>query len=188
MTDNQTAPAVAGQAAALPQETITPPAAGVPQAAPPKPAATSGVSTFLFDLVFMIIISAMVSIAVTMYLPKWLGMGGEKASLQDTIVTVNFEAIVRDQISALSDKVRVGDIEPKDMPKHSEQFMSALLAKIKAQTEEGKIVLRSEQVLGAPDSIPDLTDRFRAELQREGFMERKLEKGDDPTEARKDAQ
>ncbi|XJC74146.1 hypothetical protein ACHFCA_27030 [Delftia tsuruhatensis] len=95
---------------------------------------------------------------------------------------------MKDQITALSDQVRVGSIEPKDMPGLSEQFMSALLAKIKSQTEEGKIVLRSEQVLGAPDDIPDLTDRFRTELQREGFMERKLEKGDVPIEARKDAQ
>lgn len=184
MTDNQSAPAEAGQAAALPHEIIAP----ATPATPATRAHASGVSTFLAELVFMIIVAAMVSVAVTVYLPRWLGTAGGKASLQDSIVTVNFEAIVQDQISALSDQVRVGSIEPKDMPRLSEQFMSALLAKIKSQTEEGKFVLRSEQVLGAPDDIPDLTDRFRTELQREGFMERKLEKGDVPTEARKDAQ
>ncbi|MGP3505452.1 TrbI F-type domain-containing protein [Paracidovorax citrulli] len=193
MTEKITEPAAAGPAAALPTEAAPPPAAStappaaVAASSTPAPASTGGLSSFLVDLLLTAAIALLVSAAVVMYLPKWLGAGAEKASVHDSIVTLNFEAIVRDQISALSEKVRVGDIEPRDMPKRSEQFMSALLAKIKAQTDEGKIVLRSEQVLGAPDTIPDLTDRFRSELQQEGAMERKLEKGAESSEAGKDS-
>lgn len=138
----------------------------------------SGLAALFADLAMMGLISAVVSLAAWVYLPKLLGPSTETQRVEDVVVTVNFEAITREQIMALSELVRSGEIEPSDMPKRSKQFTEGLLAKIREQAEQGKIVLRSENVLAAPDAVVDLTDRFRKELQKEGLMERSSAKND----------
>ena len=130
----------------------------------------SGLAALFADLAMMGLISAVVSLAAWVYLPKLLGPSTETQRVEDVVVTVNFEAIACEQIMALSELVRSGEIEPSDMPKRSKQFTEGLVAKIREQAEQGKIVLRSENVLAAPDAVADLTARFRAELQKEGLM------------------
>ena len=130
----------------------------------------NGLGALVVDLAVMSLVAVLVSLAAWLYLPKILGSTAEVVHIEDVVVTVNFEAITREQIMALSEQVRAGEIEPSQMPALSKAFTEGLLAKIRQQADQGKIVLRSENVLAAPDAVADLTARFRAELQKEGLM------------------
>lgn len=132
----------------------------------------SGLGALVLDLAVMTLVAVFVSLAAWIYLPKLFGSATEGLRMEDAVVTVNFEAITREQIMSLSEQVRSREIEPSEMPTLSRAFTEGLLSKIRQQADQGKIVLRSENVLAAPDAVVDLTERFRIELQKEGLMAR----------------
>lgn len=156
-------------------------------AAVEEEAKASGLGALVVDLAMMGLVSAAVSLAAWLYLPKLFGPAVDTPRIEDVVVTVNFEAIAREQIMALSDLVRSGEIEPSEMPKRSKAFTEGLLTKIREQADQGKIVLRSENVLAAPDAVLDLTDRFRKELQKEGLMARNEDKSESNEERSQDS-
>lgn len=154
-----------------------------PQA--PVPAAVGGSgSGFFVDILVMVVIAALVSVGMSYVSPKWVAPPSDKLAIEDILVTVNFDAIVKEQMQALTERVRNGDIEASDMPARTEKFTLALMDKINAQASEGKIVMRADQVLAAPANIPDLTDKLRKELRSEGVMERRSEESSKSKDAK----
>jgi len=142
-----------------------------------------GISLFV-DVFVVVLISVLVSIAIVHFYSKWGASSYDRLAIDDILVTVNFDAIVKEQMQALTERVRNGDIEASDMPARTEKFTLALMDKINEQASEGKIVMRADQVLAAPANIPDLTDKLRKELRSEGVMERRSEESSKSKDAK----
>ena len=62
-----------------------------------------------------------------------------------------------------------------EMTERSSKFTEALLKKINSYANEGKVVLRGDAVLAAPESVLDITAKLRDELQAQGLMERPVQ-------------
>jgi len=125
-----------------------------------------GLIGLMADILVMAAVSAAVALMVFTYLQK-SGAG----SIDDKFITINFDALVRQEIIALSDKVRSGIIKPTEMPEISKKFTLALLDKMNAYAKDGKIVLKNDAVIAAPETVLDVTDKIRDELVKEGVMD-----------------
>lgn len=121
----------------------------------------------------MAIIAGFVFIAGTRAKAHWFGDENAAVSLSNSIVTVNFDALVREQIQAMTDLVKAGELEPSEMVERSDVFTKAVMEKVREKGKQGFVVLRSENVLAAPDEVKDLTDQLRTELRSAGVMDQK---------------
>ena len=142
-----------------------------PEAAPaPATAAkdSTGIVGMLGDIAVMAVVAFVVSLGAIKYLPKTLGLSGASGDLP--VATIQFDALVREQIVSLSAQVSSGELAVEEMPKRSSAFTAALLEKLKARAAEGKVIMRAEAVIAAPADVPDYTDQFRSELIADGLL------------------
>ena len=137
---------------------------------------TSGFRDFLADVVVVVIVSTLAALLVYRFAPTWLQAAGETKPLP--LVTVNFDLLVSEQISALGERVRLGELEPEDMPKQSKRFSQALLDALREYTDKGYVVLRTDSVLSAPQDVEDITNTLRDRLINEGAMQKSKPKAE----------
>ena len=172
--NTSTSESAPGNAAAEQPMNTSQPSPSIPPIVTPAPAAsapmnTDGLGSLFLDIIVMAIVAVVVSLAVRYFAPNVFG-GQETA--QSQIVVINTDLLMREQIFALGAKVSEGSVPVAEMTTRSSKFTEAMLAKVNAYADEGKIVLRGDSVIAAPATMPDLTDKIREELQAQGEMER----------------
>ena len=132
-----------------------------------------GIGSLLVDILVMAFVAALVTLAVQYFSPDVFDAKGTAGEAQ--IVTVNFEQLTKEQIIALGTRVSEGSVPVDEMTERSSKFTEALLGKINSYANEGKVVLRGDAVLAAPESVLDITAKLRDELQAQGLMERPVQ-------------
>jgi hypothetical protein len=133
----------------------------------------SGLASLLGEFAVTAIISAVVSVVVFTQLPRLTGSQSNSVSRQ--MVAVNFDALVRQEIMGLADKVRAGEIKPEQMPAMSKKFTLAMQDKLNEYAKNGKIVVKSESIVTAPDDLEDVTEKIKSELLQDGLMDVRTE-------------
>ncbi len=152
--------------------------ADVPPTAPatvPKPA--TGLSGLVFDVAVMAIVAALVSFCMLVWGPSIIP--GLTKTEEPPFVVVNIDQLGREQMMAMSQKVREGTVEVAEMPAKSAAFAQALVERVQSHADAGKVVLRADSVVAAPDGVRDLTDSIRDDLIKSGAMF-KAPKGEEP--------
>lgn len=141
----------------------------VPIAAKAGPkAAASGVSGFFVDIGVVTVIAALVSAGVMAYGAAYIP--GLNKAPESPFVVVNIDELSREQIAAMSVRVREGTVEVNDMPTKSAAFAKALIEQVQSHADAGKVVLRSDAVVAVPEGVRDLTDSIRDDLIKSGVM------------------
>lgn len=140
-----------------------------PEAVPPavaKPGA-SPLANLTMNVLFSAALSALVAFGVFEYMDT-LKPPVEKPQ---RIVVVDTDALAREQIDALREKVVAGKIPSEKMPEMSRAFSSQLLLKLDSYAQGGAIVLRASSVIAYPAEVQNITGEIRASLQAAGYME-----------------
>ena len=136
-------------------------------AATPKPQKAQG-STLdtVLDLIVTVILATAISLLVTKFAPRFLGNEEPKQG----VAVIDMEGLTREQVLAMGEAARAGEIEADRMPNLTQKFGNALMDKLNAYSDQGVVVIKSSAVVSLPENVPDLTESIRNELQKEGAM------------------
>lgn len=146
--------------------------------APSEPAKAvkrdSGFGVFFADLAVTAVIAALAAFAVLRFAPQWLPDRPQQAQ---QMAVVDMEGLSRAHILGLTEQVRAGELQAREMPAKTQAFAQALMDRVHKQTEKGVIVLNASAILAAPAEVIDLTPVIREEMQTSGEMaKRKTDK------------
>ena len=142
-------------------------------AATPKPQKAQG-STLdtVLDLIVTVILATAISLLVTKFAPRFLGNEEPKQG----VAVIDMEGLTREQVLAMGEAARAGEIEADRMPNLTQKFGNALMDKLNAYSDQGVVVIKSSAVVSLPANVPDLTESIRNELQKEGAMLKRASK------------
>lgn len=131
---------------------------------------SGGLGALAIDLLTIIVVSAAIS-AVTFKFGHLVGLHAHVGSPEPQFLVANVEDLVREEMLALGELVRKGEIQPGDMPVKTARFSRELLSTLQAYADEtGKAVLRMDSVVVAPSGVDDVTDVLRKKLAEAGAM------------------
>ena len=135
----------------------------------PKPR-SGGLGALAMDLLIIILVSAGIS-AATLRFGHLVGLQAPAATPEPQFLVANVEDLVREEMLALGELVRKGEIQPGEMPEKTAKFSRELLSTLQAYANEtGKAVLRMDSVVVAPSGVDDVTDLLRKRLVDAGAM------------------
>ncbi|CAN7576470.1 TrbI F-type domain-containing protein [Acidovorax delafieldii] len=139
-----------------------------------------GIVALAFDVLVIVAVSLLTMILAIRFVPAiGLSLVGSKSDGQ--FLVANIESLAREEMLALGDMVRKGEILPAEMPAKTEKFSDELIKVLQAYADEtGKVVLRKDSVVAAPESVVDLTDEIRSKLLKSGAMQHSHEPKDKP--------
>ncbi len=143
--------------------------APVSAAVAPTSKAKSSIGALFADLLLYAVVSAVVSVLMIKFAPQILG-DDQKANTTN-IVVVDVEAIAREHVVALGEKVRDGSIPVDQMAVKTKEFSKAMIDQFHGYARQGMIVLNTNAVASIPDDIQDLTETIQAQLKKDGYIE-----------------
>ncbi|MBV7542107.1 TrbI F-type domain-containing protein [Acidovorax sp. sic0104] len=151
---------------------------------PPEPSevkrASGGLSALAIDVLVVVIVSLAMVLLVLKFGPA-LGLTGAGGKSEPQFLVANVEALAREEMLALGDLVRKGEITPAEMPAKTEKFSDELIKALQTTADEtGKVVLRKDSLVAAPETVLDLTDEIRAKLIKSGAMQQPADAKDKP--------
>lgn len=151
-----------------------------PQAPVNAQKSTGGFASFAID-VFVMLVVAFAAIILTLKYGPQLGIGQQASTSDGQFVVVNIESLAREEMTALGDMVRKGEIAPAEMPPLTETFSNALIKQLQSYADDtGKVILRRDSVVAAPHDTLDLTDDIRAKLIKSGAMQKPADTKEKP--------
>lgn len=132
---------------------------------------SGGIAALAIDVSVIVIVSLLTMVLTLRFGPAiGFSPGGAKSDTQ--FLVANIESLAREEMLALGDMVRKGEIAPAEMPAMTEKFSDELIKVLQAYADEtGKVVLRKDSVVAAPESVVDLTDEIRTKLIKSGAMQ-----------------
>lgn len=141
---------------------------------------SGGIAALAIDVLVIVVVSLLTMVLTLRFGPSiGFSPGGSKSDTQ--FLVANIESLAREEMLALGDMVRKGEIAPAEMPAKTEKFSDELIKVLQAYADEtGKVVLRKDSVVAAPESVVDLTDEIRTKLIKSGSMQPVKEAKDKP--------
>ena len=142
---------------------------------------TSGWMVALAIDVLVIVIVCLLTIVLAFRFGPAIGFSPIGSKGDGQFLVANIESLAREEMLALGDMVRKGEITPAEMPAKTEKFSDELIKVLQAYADDtGKVVLRKDSVVAAPESVVDLTDEIRSKLLKSGAMQPAQEAKDKP--------
>ena len=145
--------------------------------ATPTSKVKSSMGSLIADLLLYVVVSAVVSVLMIKFAPRILGE--EKKDTASNIVVVDVEAIAREHVLALGEKVRDGSVPVDQMQIKTKAFSQAMINQFHEYARQGKIVLNANAVASIPEDVQDVTATIQSILKEGGHIEERKNKTDD---------